>query len=246
MIFRNLIVAAAVGSFLSACAPQMATQTMEDSSNRGQEFPSSPDNPPTPGWEKVEFNSIANGGSNNGELVVYIDRANQSLVLVTPIPVLIPIFNPIDIPDLPGAVIFSYRDTVNGQFYLAANVPLEYIIHGAQFSEPQRLPNGDRLPYVPAGELPGFAISFPGQPDYRIHLYVGVNVAALYTELPKFDIPPEICLLGCLWPVTNRAKTRTVGALGLVPNKAQFPGGVYLAAQLPPELARVIDELIRW
>ena len=105
----------------------------------------------------------------------------------------------------------------------------------------QKLPSGDDLPYVPAGELPGFAVQFPQMPDYRIHLYIGVNVAAVFAELPNVGLP-----IGFLFPVKNLAKTKVIGAIGYVMPKATFAGGMYLATQLPADLARLIDDLIRW
>jgi hypothetical protein len=239
----QLLVIGALAASLAACSPQM--EAGNSSSGNGTFETPNPTNPPQPGWEKVEFNGVANGGTNRGSLVIYIDRANQALILVTPIPVLMPILAPIEFPDMPGAKIFSFTNP-DGSQSLAASIPLEYVVRGGRFGAGQRLPNGDPLPYVPAGELPGFSVQFPAKPDYRIHLYVGVNVAAVFTELPDVGIPPELCMFGCLWPVTNQARTKTVGAIGVVLEKNGFPGGVYLATQLPPELARIIDELIRW
>ena len=88
---------------------------------------------------------------------------------------------------------------------------------------------------------PGFAIQFPQMQNYQIHLYVGVNVAAAFVELPDIGFP-----IGFITPVKNAAKTKVIGAVGYVVPKNNFDGGVYLAAKLPAELARTIGELIRW
>jgi hypothetical protein len=192
------------------------------------------------GWQKVDYQGFQSGGATDQALVIYIDRPNQSLIFVLPIRVIIPIFNQVEIPNLPGAHLLTYKDPQNGDS-LAVSVPLKYIIRGAQFGEPQKLPNGDALPYVPAGELPGFAIDFPQMKNYQIHLYIGVSVAAVFAELPKLGLP-----FGFLQPVKNPDKTKIVGAIGYVPPKNTFAGGMYLATQLPADLARTIDELIRW
>lgn len=196
---------------------------------------------PAGGWEKVEFNGYQAGGSGGNSLVIYIDKAHQSLLFVLPIPTIIPIVNPIEIPDLPGAYLTTYTDPNGGGDSVAVSIPLHYIVKGGTFMPNEKLPNGDDLPFVPAGELPGFAIEFPQMQDLRIHLYIGVNVAAVFAELPDFGLP-----MGFILPVKNQAKTKVVGAIGYVMPKNAFPGGMYLATQLPADLARIIDDLIHW
>jgi hypothetical protein len=191
-------------------------------------------------WDKVDVNGFASGGANAGQLVVYIDQQKQSLLLVLPIPVIIPIFNQVDIPDAPGAYLTSYTDS-QGNTSMAINVPLQYIVRDSHFTGGQRLPSGDPLPFVPAGELPGFGVQFPQMPNYRVYLYIGVNVAAAFVELPDFGLP-----IGGIFPVKNKTKTKVVGAIGYVTPKMNHAGGMYLATQIPDEMARMIDELIRW
>jgi hypothetical protein len=228
-----LILSGCAKSFDAVPVVASATNSINDSAGTGPA-------PVVDAWEKVDYQGFQAGGATDQALVIYIDRVNQSLLFVLPIPVLIPIFNKMEIPNLPGAYLQTYKDANNGDS-LAVSVPLTYIIRGAQFGEPQRLPNGDALPYVPAGELPGFAIDFPNMTNYQIHLYVGVSVAAVFAELPKIGLP-----FGFLHPVKNPDKTKVLGAIGYVPPKNTFAGGMYLATQLPPDLARAIDQLIRW
>lgn len=199
---------------------------------------------PTPGaptsWDKVEMDGVANGGPNDNTLVVYIDKVNQALILVLPIPMIIPTFGTTPVSQLDGAKLTSYKGK-DGTYYFAVSVPLRKIVREGSFMPKQRLPNGDALPYVPAGELPGFGIAFPQMTNYQIHLYVGVNVAAAFVELPNDGLP-----FGWISPVKNKAKTKVVGAVGYVAPKGNYDGGMYLAAQLPADLARAIDNLIRW
>lgn len=196
------------------------------------------------GWEKVNLNGQASGGTHNGSLVIYIDKQNQSVIFALPIPVLIPIFTEIPIPDLEGAALTTHTNS-NGATSLAVRIPLKYLVKGGVFMPNERLPNGDRLPYVPSGELPGFAIQFPQMPSYRIHLYIGTSVAAVFAELPKLGIP-YFGVSHWVVPVQNTANSQVIGAVGYVFPKNQYPGGAYLAAQLPRELAILIDELIRY
>lgn len=233
---------AATTVILSGCAKGFQNVSGSSGGQAAQGDPwTNPNVPAATGWEKVEFNGYQAGGSSADSLVIYIDRAHQSLLFVLPIPMIIPIIAPIEIPDLPGAYLTSYTDPNGGGDSVAVSVPLHYIVKGGVFMPNQKLPNGDDLPYVPAGELPGFAIQFPQMPNYRIHLYIGVNVAAVFAELPNVGLP-----IGFLFPVKNLAKTKVIGAIGYVIPKGTFAGGMYLAAQLPPELARLIDDLIRW
>jgi hypothetical protein len=243
-LFLSLITAS---MFLTACGgkngfglldPKASTDgnTSAGNGNSGGGTPATP--PPT--WEKVDLNGFQTGGSNDGHLVVYIDKMKQSLLLVLPIPMLIPLVAPVPIPDLPEAYLTSYTDAQGG-LSVAVSIPLKYIVRQGVFMPNQRLPNGDDLPFVPAGELPGFAIQFPQMQNYRIHLYVGVNIAAAFVELPDFGLP-----IGWTVPVKNQSKTKIIGAIGYVLPKTVYAGGMYLAAQLPGDLARVIDELIRW
>lgn len=196
--------------------------------------------PASPSWDKVDMDGIASGGAYSGQLVVFIDKQKQSILLVLPIPVLVPIFGSVEIPEAPGAYLTTYTDAKNN-ISMAVNVPLKYIIRGGQFTQNQRLPNGDPLPFVPAGELPGFGIQFPQMPAYQVYLYIGVNVAAAFVELPDVGLP-----IGAIFPVKNKTKTKVVGAIGYVTPKNNFDGGMYLAAQIPDDMARLIDDLIRY
>lgn len=214
-----------------------ADSSSSDSQNNGSSSGS------TQSWEKVELNGYPSGGSYTKSLVVYIDKANQALVFVLPVPVIIPIIAEMPIPQLQDAKLMTFTDA-NGNSNLAVSVPLKYIVKGGVFHPDEKLPSGDPLPYVPAGELPGFAIDFPQMKNYRIHLYIGVNIAAVFAELP--DLPAPIGSISAVFPVKDSKGLKQIGAVGYVGKKGSYKGGAYLAAQLPPELARVIDDLIRW
>ncbi len=214
----------------------------DGNSKSGGGTPGSPGSPssPAPTWDKVSLDGFQNGGSNDGRMVVSIDKLNQSFLMVLPIPLPIPLVAPLAIPNLPGATMSSQFDSSGGQS-VAISIPLKLLVRQAVFSPNERLPSGDGLPFVPAGELPGFAIDFPQMQNYRIHLYVGVDIAAAFVELPDLGLP-----IGWTAPVKNLNKTKIIGAIGYVLPKPSFSGGMYLAAQLPGDLARAINDLIRW
>ena len=195
---------------------------------------------PLPSWDKVDMDGFPSSGAHKGKLVVFVDKINQSLLLVLPIPVIIPNISQITFPNLDGAYLTTYKAD-DGSESLAINVPLRHVIKGGAFAGNERLPNGDPLPFVPSGELPGFAIDLPQMKNYRVHVYVGTNVAAAFVELPDLHLP-----IGGTLPVRNSTKTKIIGAIGYVLPKAAYNGGLYLAAQIPDEMAAVIDDLIRW
>lgn len=236
--FLSLVLVASLGLLGCADGNGFKSNIPLDGNNEG----SSTTPPETvDSWQKIsDFQGLVSGGAYDQSLVIYIDKNTQSILLVLPIPVLIPSVTGIEIPDLPGARLTSYRNP-DGSHSLAVSIPLTYIARGAVFLPNQRLPSGDPLPYVPSGELPGFGIQFPQKPDYRLNVYVGVSVAAVFIELPDFGLP-----FGWLTRVKNRDGTKEVGAIGYIPEKGTYAGGMYLATHLPPELARLIDEVLRW
>lgn len=224
---------------LMGCAKSAGGSSSEASTNNGSSTPPAIEN----NWEKVELDGYPSGGGYQKNLVVYIDKENQSIILVLPIPVIIPIIAPMPIAQLEGAMLTSYTNA-NGDTNMAVSIPLGYLVKGGVFRPDERLPNGDRLPFVPAGELPGFGIDFPQMQNYRIHLYIGVNIAAAFVQLP--DLPSPIGGITAIFPVKDSKGLKQIGAVGYVGKKGTHKGGMYLAAQLPADLARVIDDLIRW
>jgi hypothetical protein len=242
MMIKKALLSLTAAATLSACGSQLelTNGSSESGSNSGQEAPEVT-------WSKVEnaVDGTVTSGSEAGRLVVYIDRANQALVLVTPIPTF-PLMAPIDVPDLPGTVIFSKEE--NGLYFLAAQVPLEHVIKGAQFGDPARLPNGDRIPYIVAGEPYGFSIDFPQQKDYRAYLYLSVEAVGLFVESEKVNDLGKICIIpqACSSTLKGRNGRQVNGYYAIIPPKRQFPAGIYIATQLPAGLGAVIDDLIRY
>ena len=191
-------------------------------------------------WSKVDMNGYPSNGTDGGKLVLQVDQANQALIFLLPLPANLPVMVPATaIPQLPGAAITMVTDT-SGKQRLALKIPFRYIIKGANLGPGQTLPNGDPLPFVPAGELPGFSINLP-QLSKPVHIYIGVNVAAVFFEVKGMNLP-----IGLLYPVKNKDKTKVIGAIGYIPDKGSYNGGMYLAAQLPTETAQLIDNLIQW
>jgi hypothetical protein len=257
-LMNNLMIASMIlaGLSLTGCNGNNGFQSIDAAlkgttdDNNGQ---GGGDNSKNADWNQVDMDGYSQGLDTKGKLVIMIDKPNQSIVLVFPVPsfLFMPFTNKqVPVPDLDGAYFTSY-ETADGSKQLAVHVPLKHIIRDGQFTDPKRLPNGDALPYVPAGELAGFSVAFPNQPNYQVHLYIGVNVAAAFIELPDFDLGNlgdlgGIVNLNYIAKVKNKDKTKEIGAIGYILPKGNFDGGLYLAAQIPKDMAITIDELIKW
>lgn len=192
--------------------------------------------------QPIDFKGIAQG-YNNGRLVVEIDKVNQALIMKLPIPPIPLLILPLvkqELPELKGVELITVKEA-DGTKVLAVKVPLKYLIKGANFLPTVSLPNGDPLPGFPAGEGAGFGVAFPGKPDYKIHIFIGVNAAAAFVETPKLDIPFEY-----VEDVMDEPQTHKVGSIGIIGTKDPYAGGFYIAAQLPAELAVFIDNHIKW
>lgn len=201
-------------------------------------------------WAKVSqsVDGQVDGSVFDGQLLIQIDSVNQALIIYLPIPfaslITLPI-NSIDIPQLPGMTLFQVTQP-DGSVRLAVRVPLEYIIKGAQLTPYNMLPNGDPLPFMPAGENRGFALALPQNPDMRLHFYFTANAAAVFIELPQVNLPEPWNSLSVGFPIRNISKTQVVGYFAFIPNRATFPSGVYVASRLPTQIAVAIDNLLRY
>lgn len=245
-MFKNQILSLMILALLASvgCGKQsLETEDQASKDNIQQNDPQDQEDPKDerPTWDMVSLEGRLNQGSYNKMLVVYIDQKNQSLMMTLPVPVLVPFYQTQSFPGLPEASLKTVTNP-DGSYSLAVNVPLKVLIKNGEFVNPQRLPNGDPLPFVPDGELPGFALSIPGfTGNLKVRLYVGTGAAAVFTELPDLKIPGQFTL-----PVENKSKTKVIGAFGYIPKKGIFANGMYIATTLPEDLAKTIDDLIRW
>lgn len=185
-------------------------------------------------FQRMQYQGKVSGGNNDGALVVDIDKVNGALLIILPLQV-----NPLigavegEVASLPGTKFMSYKDD-KGATYFAVSVPLRYVIKGASFLTPARLPNGDALPQIASGELPSLALSIPGKNNVKFHIYIGVNVVGVFVSSP-FD--PYIELH---FPI--RRGIETIGYLHSIPAKSGFDGGFFLNTQMPVAIANIIDD----
>jgi len=192
------------------------------------------------------------GGQYSNQLLIKIDKENQAIVLILPLPpIFVGGFESFEVPDAPGVVVSTITNEDGGDS-LAVTIPLRYLSKDTQFTDFYKLPNGDALPFMPVGEMKGFAISFPQKPSYRLHVYVAVSAAAVFVETPDMDQNlndmiknlPVVPRLG--FPIKNKKYNTKVGWVELVLPKAGFSSGVYVATQIPAELAHLINDVIRF
>ena len=182
--------------------------------------------------------------------VIQVLPDQQAIELVLPMPTT---FNlpfqivSMPIPQLPGASIQQVTQA-DGSNAIGVIVPLKYLLKGTTLSAYGALPNGDPIPFIPAGEARGFAIDLPQKAHYRLHLYFAASAAAAFIETPDLKIPDQysgfIPTIG--FPVKNQAKTAIVGYLAFVPNRLTYSSGIYVASKIPNSVAILMDNLLRY
>jgi len=230
---------------IAACGPKGAIQQKNQSTNNnGQSDENSGDT--TQAWTqmKTETDSAPTSGSYANTIMISIDQTRQTLNLSLPLPPLavLPV-SLVAFKELPGTTIQSETLADGTEVWVLA-IPLKYVLRGAQLSPMGVLPNGDPLPFFPAGEANGFSVSLPQNPKHKITIYLAVGAAAVFIETPNWEFPAGTPAIWAL--VKNRAKTRQIGFLQIVPNKGNFSSGVYLAAKLPADIARALGTIVKF
>lgn len=236
-VHLRTLIAVLVSGLLSACSQGGFSAAAPSANlNSEQNAPSSPSQPPqSPELEKVSFKGRVSGGIFDKALMIDLDKKKGLLILNIPLSGLkgLEVLNA-EISQAKG-VRFELTQNSDGLSVLSFKVPIKYITKGVNFLPPERLPNGDLLPQMPSGELPSLAVAITRNSESRAHLYFGVEALGVFIET-KFDPYIKMTL-----PVKNEAGTKTIGYFSLVPEKAGHRGGLFLSAQLPRELSRLLD-----
>lgn len=177
-------------------------------------------------------------GSYKGMQVITLDRANQAMVITIPVPLPIgkPIKKDIDSDKIKGAY-WELKMYASNKWAIEVHIPLVNLVKGKFSDIPAALlPNGNPLPKVPSGELPGFAVKWDDGEDKELFIYLGGGTVAIFVPTYKFDpfFMVEV-------PIKTKKKD-VVGYFITIPETEAYHGGFYLASILPKEIAQWVDD----
>lgn len=263
-LIQSLALCAVAGMMLTACS-QGAFKAADNNSvatdpgNNSQGDGSQPANPSNP-LSKVDMKGYVDSssgnalgasllGSNSGLKAIDLDADRGELILNVSLGLDSSILMASgSVPQYPD-VSFSTTIGSDGKMYLTVRVPLKYFLHGVTTMPANRLPNGDALPKMPAGEGPtiAFDLNTIGPQGKKVYLYVGVDAIGVFVEstLPTCqDLHMPICLNYLSFDIKNMAKTKVIGSFTLVMPKNGFSGGFFLGTPLDPQLAVILDEIL--
>lgn len=237
-------------SYLTACGgsvPEMASlQTPQGQQGQNTETPEEP-TPVSPHIDSVDMKSRVDDSSNklgmgaNGALAFDIDKTRGEFVIMLPMPQGV-VFTPSGTFNKYPDITFTPMFDGTGKMKMAVRVPIKYILKGITTVPAGRLPNGDLLPAMPAGqnELPSLALSFPSHNNTKINLYIGLSAVGLFMTLPdKAALPLPINITV---PIKNSDKSRTFGYLTYVNAKNGHQPGLFISTVVPPEFARILED----
>ena len=236
-------------TLLTACggnSPELLSKVEQGQSGQGStETPETPTTPSNPSIDSVDMKSRVDDSSNkmgfNGALAIDIDKSRGEFVIMLPMPSGV-VFTPSGTfnkyPDISFTPVFDGT----GKMKMAVRVPIKYVLKGITTVPATRLPNGDPLPAMPAGqsELPALALTFPSHNDTKINLYIGISAFGLYMTLPDkaaLPLPINITL-----PIKNADKSKTYGYLTYVNAKNGHQPGLFISGAVPPEFARILED----
>lgn len=198
---------------------------------------------PTPNLPQIDMKGYVDGGNYDKSQTFDFDRNRKELLVRLPLgmdpSVMI---GSGSIPQLPGVSFYTTIST-DGNYHFVISIPIQYVLRGVTTLPSNRLPTGDPLPMMPAGELPSVAFALnPNSPDRKAYLYMGVDAIGLFVEsswLTCNNLP--ICV-GVSFPIRNQAKSKVLGYFSIVPGRNGKTGGAFISSIIPPEIARILDE----
>lgn len=238
----SLMAAMIAAALLSACSKD-GFQTLTNTGNNSQGSNSDQGTGGTPkppsAYDKMSLDTYVEGGNYGGQQVVALDKANNALLLFIPLPSMgsITVTPYIDIPEIKGVKIATVMDSQQ-KARVAISIPLKLLVKDKVSLPPATtLPGGRAIPGMPSGEMPSLALGLNQNSNNKIYLYFGVNAVGIFVESPFF--PPYF---GITAPIRNSAGTRTLGSFTIVPKADPYNGGLFLAFQLPNDLAKIIDD----
>ena len=189
--------------------------------------------------EALNLKAQINEGAYAGMEVVRIDALEKKLVLSVPLPIPFgrPLRRNLDSSDIDGG-FWEIRQYDINQWMLELHLPLSNFVAGKFDRIPAaRLPNGQALPGIAAGELPGFALRWQDEDgDKELFLYLGGGTVAVFVPTRGFDPFFAINI-----PLRDQKQER-VGWFSTVPETESYFGGIYMALLLPKQVAKWIAD----
>lgn len=230
-------------SMLTWSCSKNSIETVSPSSGSGGNPGSPQSNTPngvinSPIPNSVDVTSYVSGGTYDKLQTVGLDRSRKELLLRMPLGLnsFVTVSSG-SFPNYPD-IYFATEIDSSGTAYLTVHVPLKYVLRGVTSVASSRLPNGDPLPMIPSGELPGLALDLNSQNKVKFYLYIGVDMLGIYVESP---FNPYI---GLTFPIKNKAETKIMGYISTVPAKSNYQGGFFLSFLLPSEISSVLDQYV--
>jgi hypothetical protein len=238
---------------LVACGKGFQNSGSSATDLAGQTTPGTVGSTPNPALSQIAYQGIQSQGADAGRVILELDRINENVVVILPLPSLVLGFigqvQAINIPSLPGAQFIPRQDG-----NLAVSIPLKYVVRDGQFQTPgtqNSLPNGDPLPGFPSKEGAEFGLDLNG--SYKVHLYFGVKAVGVFIETPGWDsymncqtLNLPICFPMGPWAVNNATGNEILGYVSFVYAKGVYHSGAFVSTIFTPELARFIDDHIKY
>lgn len=206
-------------------------------------------------WSKVQNEN--NGlEENSKKLQVIIDKDKQMFRLILPLPeIFLMALGAAVVKELPGTTIEEIELEDQSRAW-ALNIPLKYLLKGAKLPENfNSLPNGDVLPFFPAGEVQGLSIQFSENAKYSMRLYLSVNAVAVFVSTPDMDhlldetFPPEykdVTRPLRVKKFTNKDRTAYVGYFEVILPKGTSHSGIYMAGRLTRDAAVTLGRILKY
>lgn len=194
--------------------------------------------------DKVDMKGYVDGGDYDQTKTFDLDKTTGHLLVNLPLGLDSTIvLGSGSVPSLPG-LTFNTILGADGRTYIQFRIPINYVLRGVNTLPANRLPNGDPLPMMPAGEYPSTALSLDTHTNdgRKIYLYIGVDAIGIYVESKWLSCANLPICINPTFPIKNTARTKIVGYLSLIMAKGQHSGGFFVSTVVPPDIARILDE----
>ncbi len=233
-----------VGFSIMACAPQgfdsqslLASSTLQN--NQDPLAGGDASKNPSPNEMGIIESMKSSDQSYNSQ--VYIDKLNWMLVLKIPLG-----FNPfidvtqLNLPRIKDGEVSTEIDS-NLNAFVVVKLPLKNVLRGVDLLETAtKLPNGDVLPKMPAGEPASLGLTLSAKKNVKMNIYIAIEAVGVFVETP-FDYPfPGYLSL----PLKNEAQTQILGWFTLVPRKNNFNSGFFISFKLPLEVSEILNKYL--